>query len=101
MTAPSLQSVLVLLLSPGELFPHNVEAGAEAVVLAEQCLLQCWLAREPPPSSGAPPPAWASRDVLPFVLGRLTGRAILVQAEPLDLPNLKEGAYARSAIQAR
>lgn len=78
---PFPQSVLLLLLSPGDHFPGDLGAGAEAVLVAERCLLDCWTARGPPPASGTPPPAWASRDVLPSVLGRLTGRALLVHHE--------------------
>lgn len=54
------------------------------MVVAERCLVDCWLARAPPPSSGAPPPAWASQEALPATLGRLTGRAVLVLPEPSD-----------------
>ena len=91
---PPNQSVLVLLLSPGELYHAEgsaevVEVVEEAVVVAERCLVDCWMARAPPPSAGAPP-AWASRDVLPGVLARLTGRAILVQPEP-DRPRGSSG----------
>ncbi|KAK3907272.1 putative ubiquitin carboxyl-terminal hydrolase FAF-X [Frankliniella fusca] len=87
---PFPQSVLILLLNPGAgIYPQDAEAeqassggGGRAVVVAEQCLVDCWLARAPPPSSGALPPAWSSPSALPGVLARLTGRAVLVQPEP-------------------